>query len=212
MVSLTSIGNGTWQVADLRPGAPLGPDTLDATIEGVSLFTFGGGPPLFLRLASETFVNNDQQGISGSIANDVNVASILPLIGANTNVYINGDFGNDTIIGHAGNNAMEGGAGDDLISGGDGQDSANFTLAAGTAGAISSRVVGQQGQALIELTDAGVTTTLFEINRLNNGSFTVLDRRQDAPWEPIPSTQPSKASSSPSQASRTDTSSISVSS
>ena len=177
---------GGWTVEDLRPGAPLGTDTLDQTIESLSVAIDGGPgqPPvqsLFLSLAPQFFPNGNGGFVQGGLGADViSVAALAPAAGANDSVTVNGGAGNDSITGHAGPNALEGGGGNDALSGGGGRDVAQYALPAGTAGFIGA-VRDDNNVVRLTLNDNGSVSDLFSIVRNGNGTWTVTDLRPGAP-------------------------------
>ena len=182
---ITQTASG-WTVEDLRAGSPLGTDTLDQTIEGLSFSIDGGSgqPPsqsLFLSLVPQFFPNGTGGFVQGGIGADtIAVAAIVPAAGANDSVTVNGGTGNDVITGHAGANVIEGGGGNDAINGGGGRDVAQYTLPTGTVGFIGS-VRDDNDVVRLTLNDNGSVSDLFSIVRNGNGTWTVTDLRPGAP-------------------------------
>jgi Ca2+-binding RTX toxin-like protein len=182
---ITQTASG-WTVEDLRPGSPLGTDTLDQTIESLSFSIDGGSglPPvqsLFLNLAPQFFPNGTGGFVQGGIGGDViSVAAIAPAAGANDSVTVNGGTGDDVITGHAGVNFIEGGGGNDTINGGGGRDVAQYALPAGTSGFIGS-VRDDTNVVRLTLNDNGSVSDLFSIVRNGDGTWTLTDLRPGTP-------------------------------
>ncbi len=174
-----------WSVEDLRPGSPLGTDTLDQTIENLSIAIDGGPglPPvqsLFLNLAPQFFPNGTGGFVQGGIGGDViSVAALAPAAGSQDNVGVNGGFGDDVITGHAGTNIIQGGAGNDSIGGGDGRDIAQFALPAGVSGTLDAARA--NGVVTVKLVNGPTSTDLFSIVQNPNGTWTVTDLRPGSP-------------------------------
>lgn len=122
LFAVSQLAGGAWQVADLRPGSPLGTDTIDASVENLS---FTGTPQgLFLSLKTQLFSPPvGLPSISGSIGDDtLDVAVLVPQATVADSVFVDAGFGNDIVIGHAGGNNLNGGAGNDVLNGLDGMD------------------------------------------------------------------------------------------
>ena len=182
---ITQTASG-WTVEDLRSGSPLGTDTLDQTIESISITVDGGsGQPaaqsLFLSLAPQFFPNGTGGFVQGGIgADSIAVATLVPAAGANDSIRVNGGTGDDVITGHAGANSIEGGGGNDVINGGGGRDVAQYALPTGTSGFIGS-VRDDNNVVRLTLNDNGSVSDLFSIVRNGNGTWTVTDLRPGAP-------------------------------
>ncbi|MDP3407393.1 putative Ig domain-containing protein [Bosea sp. (in: a-proteobacteria)] len=182
---ITQTASG-WTIEDLRPGSPLGTDTLDETIETLSVGIDGGPglPPvqsLFLNLAPQFFPNGNGGFVQGGLGADViSVAALAPAAGVNDGVTVSGGAGDDVITGHGGPNALEGGGGNDVIGGGGGRDVAQYALPAGTTGFIGS-VRDDNNVVRLTLNDNGSISDLFSIVRNGNGTWTVSDLRPGAP-------------------------------
>ncbi|WP_280939903.1 MULTISPECIES: putative Ig domain-containing protein [Hyphomicrobiales] len=182
---ITQTASG-WTVEDLRPGSPLGTDTLDQTVENLSIGIEGspGQPPvqsLFLNLTPQFFPNGNGGFVQGGIGSDVvSVATLAPAAGATDVVGVNGGSGDDIITGHGGANFIEGGAGNDAIAGGGGRDVAQYILPSGTAGFIGA-VRDDDDVVRLTLNDNGSVSDLFSIVRNGNGTWTVTDLRPGAP-------------------------------
>jgi Ca2+-binding RTX toxin-like protein len=124
ILAIAQLPGGGYQIEDLRPGSPFGTDIIDVSVESLSVSVSGTSQNIFLPLAVQLFTPpTGLPSVAGSIGDDMlSVATLVPQATAADSVFVNGNFGNDTIIGHAGANNFLGGAGNDVLRGLDGMD------------------------------------------------------------------------------------------
>jgi Ca2+-binding RTX toxin-like protein len=98
------------------------------------------------------------------------------LFGDDGNDLLQGGDDNDNLNGGGGNDRLEGGngvdflstdSGNDVLLGGAGNDSTFISLDSTTPGLLSFRVV--DGVVLVDVTNNGVTTTIYDISRVPDG-------------------------------------------
>jgi len=182
LFAVTRDAGGIVTVADLRPGSPLGTDTITSA-ESVHVFieTPPGLPPIGVTvpLTTQQFGSAPNFSVQGSVFDDTLSAAVnVPAASVTDLVYLGGGIGNDSIVGHSGSNHLEGGPGNDSISGGAGNDAASFVLPAGTAGALS--YVTANGVTKVVLTDGGTTTELFSLTKAGS-AWSIVDLRPGSP-------------------------------
>jgi len=121
--SIARLSDGSFQIADLRSGAPDGKDTVRGTEwfrfsdKTYSLVEITGSAAAPQRLILTGTDSSDT--LSGDVGND----------------KLFGKGGNDKLYGHDGNDILDGGAGADYLSGGAGFDYAGYAYA--TAGVLA---------------------------------------------------------------------------
>ena len=109
--SVTTNGDGTQTVRDLRSGSPDGTDTL-TSIETIQFLGDGGTPPVTGEIITGT---SELDRLEGTRGDDTISAGA-----GDDRVFARG--GNDTVEGEDGDDRLFAGSGDDIVSGGDGED------------------------------------------------------------------------------------------
>ncbi|WP_334165431.1 calcium-binding protein, partial [Phenylobacterium sp.] len=128
---------GSLVIADLRPGAPEGTDT----VSGVEFFAFSDGVRAHDALDGQT-----QQGTPG-------------------NDTFDGGAGADTLDGLGGDDRLTGHGGSDRLDGGPGHDIAGFPLPQDTVGSLRSvaGVGADAGKIIVQVVDGNTVTDVFRV-------------------------------------------------
>jgi Ca2+-binding RTX toxin-like protein len=190
---LLRLSGGGWQVTDLRPGSPLGTDTLASDVEMIrftALVDPSSGPPpvggipalqlnVQIGLSDPNFPFLDVVGTS--FDDTLDALALRPTLSSMYHASLDGGAGNDTLIGHAGSNNIAGGAGNDSLTGGGGRDTAQYSLLMPSTSSFSYVSLNAETVQVNIVSQAGVATPTFELLRLSAGGWQVTDLRPGSP-------------------------------